>query len=191
MQPVADRDRIYRVDPRTGALTLLGTTGFGQSVAALALGPENGLLGIQSNGVLISIDGATGAGTALGSTGIVAPMALALRHGSSATGVASGPSASVPDEFMLEQNFPNPFNPSTSIRFHIPGARTADGAVSVAVTLVVYDMLGREVAVLIDERLAPGMHSADFDASRLASGVYLYRLTAGGSVATRKMVLTR
>jgi hypothetical protein len=191
MQPVANRDRIYRVDARTGALTLLGTTGFGQSVAALALGPENGLLGIQSNGVLISIDRATGAGTALGSTGITAPMALALRHGSSATGVASGPPVSVPDEFMLEQNFPNPFNPSTSIRFHIPPARPAGGAVPVAVTLVVYDMLGREVAVLVDERLAPGTYSADFDATRLASGVYLYRLTARGSVATRKMVLTR
>jgi hypothetical protein len=52
-------------------------------------------------------------------------------------------------------------------------------------------MLGREVAVLVDERLAPGTYSADFDATRLASGVYLYRLTARGSVATRKMVLTR
>ena len=84
---------------------------------------------------------------------------------------------------LLLQNSPNPFNPSTVIRFALP----ADAAVRLAV----YDLLGRQVAVLIDSRLTAGNHEARFDASSLPSGVYIYQLTAGGRSLTRTMHLLK
>ncbi len=89
----------------------------------------------------------------------------------------------VPEEFRLEQNFPNPFNPKTAIRFQVSGASD--------VKLVVYDLLGREVAVLVNEKREAGRYQDSFDATGLASGVYIYRLTAGSSVAARMMLLLR
>ncbi len=89
----------------------------------------------------------------------------------------------VPHEFTLSQNYPNPFNPRTSIRYEIRDM----GYVS----LRVFDILGREVAVLVNERKAPGIYEVRFDASGMASGIYFYRLTAGPYIQTRKMVLLR
>jgi hypothetical protein len=91
--------------------------------------------------------------------------------------------AGVPAEFALEQNFPNPFNPETAIRFQI----TDYGRVR----LVVYDLLGRQVATLVDEYRDRGTYSVKFDASNLASGTYIYRLTASGLTATRRMMLVK
>jgi hypothetical protein len=85
--------------------------------------------------------------------------------------------------FALKQNYPNPFNPTTGIRYRVSGTSH--------VTLVVYDVLGREVAVLVNEVKAPGSYEASFDATGLASGVYLYTLQAAGFVQTRKMLLVR
>ncbi len=90
---------------------------------------------------------------------------------------------SVPAAFALEQNYPNPFNPSTSIRFRVP----EEGWV----TLAVYDLLGREIATVVDGQKAPGSYAVEFDASGLASGLYVYRLTAGSYTQTRKMMLVR
>jgi len=92
---------------------------------------------------------------------------------------------SVPTEFGLEQNYPNPFNGETKVGFRI-----ADSG-SRGVKLAVMDVLGREVVTLVDEPLAPGYYSVPFQASGLASGVYLCRLSAGGSVETRRMVLMK
>lgn len=89
----------------------------------------------------------------------------------------------LPVRFELYQNFPNPFNPETVVSFQL-------SAVS-DVRLVVYDLLGREVAMLVNERKTAGRYDVKFDGSRLSSGVYIYRLTAGNSVETRKMVLTK
>jgi len=91
--------------------------------------------------------------------------------------------AGVPVPFVLEQNTPNPFGSTTEIRFTLPQATH--------VTLVVYDLLGREVARLIDERRLPGSYTERWDARTVASGVYLYRLTAGASVQTRRMMILR
>ncbi len=95
-----------------------------------------------------------------------------------------------PMSFALEQNYPNPFNPSTTIAYAIPGNREGGGG-SMETKLVVYDLLGREVAVLVNERKAPGRYEVDYDASALASGVYVYRLTVGKFMETRKMILVR
>ncbi len=83
----------------------------------------------------------------------------------------------------LMANYPNPFNPSTNISYNLP--------TSGHVTLKVYDVLGREVKTLVNEDQALGTYSVRFDASRLASGVYLYRLTAPGIMVTKKMVVTK
>jgi hypothetical protein len=90
--------------------------------------------------------------------------------------------------FRLEQNYPNPFNPTTTIRYMIAGTGEA-GAVHTR--LVVHDLLGREVAVLVNEPRAAGTYEVRFDATGLASGVYLCTLMAGGNRETRRLVLMR
>jgi len=112
--------------------------------------------------------------------------------------VASGTIA--PLEFVLEQNYPNPFNPATRIPFSVRGPGQAGFEESGSrfmvqgsrlVTLKVYDVLGREVATLVNEQLQPGRYEVTFDASALGSGVYFYQMKAGSFVATRKLVILR
>ena len=89
----------------------------------------------------------------------------------------------LPNSFALHQNFPNPFNPTTTISYQIsqPGQ----------VVLEIFDTLGRRVATLVDGTQAAGPHTATFNASDLSSGLYLYRLKAGDNVSTRKMILLK
>jgi hypothetical protein len=89
----------------------------------------------------------------------------------------------IPSSYSLEQNYPNPFNPVTNIKFSVP--------LSGHVKLVVFDILGREAAVLLNEYKYPGVYNVDFDASRLASGVYFYKLEAGDYAQTKKMLLVK
>jgi enterochelin esterase family protein len=88
-----------------------------------------------------------------------------------------------PTSYQLLQNYPNPFNPSTTISFDVPKASY--------VTLRVFNLLGQEVATVVSENLQPGAYRYRFDAGRLASGVYIYRLNAGGYVQTKKMTLMK
>lgn len=101
----------------------------------------------------------------------------------SLTSAASSEQQRAPAALSLRQNYPNPFNPTTSISFDIPSQSR--------VTLAVYDLLGREVAHLIDGTLNAGTHIVLFDGSTLASGVYFYRLAAGNVVRTKRMVLQK
>jgi hypothetical protein len=96
----------------------------------------------------------------------------------------------LPIEYALEQCYPNPFNPTTTIGYNVGAVSGQQTAVS-SVRLAVYDLLGREVAVLVDERKAPGSHAVQFDGSRLGSGVYFYRMQAGSFVQTRTLLLLR
>ncbi len=89
----------------------------------------------------------------------------------------------VPASFSLSQNFPNPFNPSTTIQYSLPKAEN--------VTLKIYNLLGEEVRTLVEDYQQAGKHSVQFNASNLASGIYFYRLQAGSFVETKKMVLLR
>ncbi|GEM_PF-6295749 len=100
-----------------------------------------------------------------------------------AAGNASGASKAVPERFALGANYPNPFNPTTVITYDLPDAR--------AVTLTVYDALGRRVAHLDEGLRAAGRHRLRFDASRLSAGVYVYTLEAGDFRAARRMVLLK
>lgn len=89
----------------------------------------------------------------------------------------------IPKGYELDQNYPNPFNPTTNINYTIDQAG--------AVTIKVYDMTGREVATLVNERMSAGSHQVQFDASNLSSGVYLYSLQANGVRLTNKMTLIK
>ncbi len=91
--------------------------------------------------------------------------------------------AGTPKTFALEQNYPNPFNPSTAISYQLPVAST--------VSLKVFDMLGKEVATLVNARQEAGAYTVNFNANTLSSGVYFYRLQAGNFVQTRKMLLVK
>ena len=88
-----------------------------------------------------------------------------------------------PATFELSQNYPNPFNPTTSIKYDIANAQQ--------VTLKVYNILGTEVAVLVNEKKDPGSYSVNFSSINLASGTYIYRLQAGSFVQTKKMVILK
>ncbi len=89
----------------------------------------------------------------------------------------------IPSSFALRQNYPNPFNPVTNIEFDIPK--------SSQVRLVVYDIMGREVKVLVDEMLSAGSYRVRFDGSSLSSGIYFYRLISGEYTRTNKMLLVK
>ncbi len=95
----------------------------------------------------------------------------------------------IPTKFALYQNYPNPFNPTTTIKYSIPNI---DGIETLHVTsLRIYNILGEEIATLVNEKQSPGNYSVTFDASNLASGVYFYTLRVGSFVATKKMILLK
>ncbi len=95
----------------------------------------------------------------------------------------SNPSNRIPAQFKLYNNYPNPFNPITNIEFSIPKPEF--------VSLKVYNILGEEVAMLISEQLGAGDYKHDWDATGLASGIYLYKIQAGDFTETKKMILMR
>jgi YVTN family beta-propeller protein len=100
-----------------------------------------------------------------------------------ATGIISNPVVQVPESFVLQQNYPNPFNPTTVIKFYLPKANR--------VTLKIFNILGEEVATLFSASLPSGSHKYEWNASGMASGVYLCVMQAGKFMETRKMVLMR
>ena len=89
----------------------------------------------------------------------------------------------VPDNYSLSQNYPNPFNPSSVIRFQIKDSRF--------VTLKVYDVLGKEIADLVNENLKAGIYEVTFDGSKLASGTYIYKIIAGNFSDTKRMLMIK
>ncbi len=89
----------------------------------------------------------------------------------------------IPNYYSLAQNYPNPFNPATKITYTLPKSGNVE--------LRVYDLIGREVAVLVNELKQPGIHTVDFNASRLASGIYFYRIKSGDFSDVKKMILVK
>jgi len=95
-----------------------------------------------------------------------------------------GPGSSViPDGYSLGQNYPNPFNPSTTFTFSLPQ--------SGQVVLKVFNLIGQEVATVLNEKRNAGNHEVSFDASKLPSGMYFYSLSSGGFASSKKMLLIK
>jgi len=92
-------------------------------------------------------------------------------------------SSVIPDNFLLSQNYPNPFNPRTEISYEVPAAKL--------VKLTVYNILGKEMAELVNERQSPGKYKVSFDASNLTSGVYFYTLSTDNFTETKRMILLK
>jgi hypothetical protein len=135
----------------------------------------------SSTTILKSLVGQRFVGTLQGASTIIESGFLADTLFRTLTSVASH--EGVPKEFMLEQNFPNPFNPSTTIHIELPHASR--------VILSVYNVLGQEVLTLIDEEKPAGIFDVRFSASNLSSGTYLYRLRAGEYVSTKRMLVLK
>ena len=93
------------------------------------------------------------------------------------------PVSNIPDKYSLSQNNPNPFNPTTNINYSIPK--------SGLVTLRIFDLLGREIATLVNEEKASGSYTEEFDGSNLPSGTYFYRMESGTFIETKKMMLMK
>jgi len=98
-------------------------------------------------------------------------------------GIEENLSSLVPDAYLLSQNYPNPFNPVTKIKYQLPELSF--------VTLKVYDVLGSEIMTLVNEEIPVGSYTVEFDAVNLSSGIYFYRIQAGGFLQTKKMVLMK
>ena len=169
------------------------TNGVSQSIGSTSMSPNTGLafsktgLAYGINGIgaalnkLIAIDTATGAGTLIGTNiGFAATNGIAISP--DIIGIQNV-STSIPGSIELYQNYPNPFNPSTSIKFDIPRSEK--------VQLVIFDMLGKEVAKLVNEKLEAGTYEYNFNASDLSSGVYFYRLESGNLSFTKRMLLIK
>jgi hypothetical protein len=107
----------------------------------------------------------------------------ALNNGTKTIATAVENIENLPVTFQLQQNYPNPFNPSTKITFSLPHSANT--------SLRVFDMLGREVATLVNGYTASGSHSVQFDATNLASGFYCYKLTSGNFTEVKKMMLVK
>ncbi|HTY57349.1 MAG TPA: S8 family serine peptidase [Bacteroidota bacterium] len=115
---------------------------------------------------------------------VVSPaFAVGNWDGSGATGVEPPDNQNTPGQFTLEQNYPNPFNPATTIRYGLPR--------SAHVSLTLFNILGQKVATLVDEQQEGGTYSVRFDGTGCASGVYFYRLQAGGYVKTKRLLILR
>ena len=98
----------------------------------------------------------------------------------------------LPQNFLLSQNYPNPFNPTTSIEYSIPNVETLRATSQMQnVSLKVFDILGREVAELVNEQKSAGRYKVNFNACNLSSGIYLYQLKSGNHVSSMKMLLIK
>ena len=135
------------------------------------IGPSNFFWGEAGNWCFTNLTGCVINGTVYGDTSFLVGI--------------NQLSTEIPERFELSQNYPNPFNPTTKIKFDISGSSAAQTFLSV------YDILGHEIAVLVNKQLQPGSYEADWDASAYPSGVYYYKLESGDFKETKKMVLMK
>jgi hypothetical protein len=172
-------DTVFTVDTTTGLATTVGASSWDaprSSITFNSLGVLYGLFGRW----LVIVDRVRGTATEVGPTGTTDLFAIAMSDA-----LTGADHQALPDPLLwgLEQNFPNPFNPRTVIGYQLP--------VVSDVKLVVFDLLGREVAVLVDGKADAGAHQVTFDGAGLSSGVYVCRLTAGTFTGSRKMLLAK
>jgi hypothetical protein len=179
-----NKDAIIKIDLTTGETTIVGHTGLGKITNDLFFDEGPNLYGVIGSSTEINdfiiIDAATGVGTIIGSVGYKHILGLAYTELVSSVKYDN---SLLPKQYSLKQNFPNPFNPNTTIKYEIP-ERTF-------VELKVYDILGREVELLVNEEKDVGYYEVNLNASDFSSGIYLYRLQAGSYIETKKMLLIK
>ena len=178
-------DSLFTIDTLTGAVTFQGAIGYNVPRSTIAFHPSGAMYGLYGS-TLVMIDKSSRNASIIGLTGAPGLIALAMRS-DVVTGVDDGVNE-LADRWDLSQNYPNPFNPTTLIRYAI-GNEGSRG--SAEVQILVYDLLGRVVAELVNERQTAGRYELTFDATGLASGMYVYRLKAGSFVQTRRMMLVK
>lgn len=98
--------------------------------------------------------------------------------------------SNIPTTFSLEQNYPNPFNPVTKIKFNIPDCHSCESG-ALGISLKIFNILGKKVTTLVNEKLQPGNYEVTWDASQYPSGVYFYKLITEGFSETKKMLLIK
>ena len=182
----SSRDAIYTIRTLlTGAATLIGLTGDGQSTPSIAFNSDGTLYGLKGTGTaintLITIDKTNGHGTQIGSLGKSGLQAIIMRN--VVTDVKENNEGAGVTSYELFQNYPNPWNPITTIGYSLKE--------NIQVKLTLLNILGEELMVLVNEEQNKGYHKVDFNGSKLSSGVYFYRLQAGDFVQTRKMILLK
>jgi hypothetical protein len=148
-------------------------------------GLNSGLANLYVHALALCPDGSGGTNLFVGTSG-----GIGRRSFGGMSSTVEPVAREIPEGFSLCQNYPNPFNPTTSIGYSV-GVDSRQLLVATKVRITVHDLLGREVAVLVDGPKAPGSYKVEFVGENLPSGVYLCRMTAGGRMATRKMMLLR
>jgi len=179
------KDSLYLLNPTTGTATRKAKLPFDSPTLSLAFDNSGTLYGLLDNGsgenYLVTIDTSSGEASVVGTSSIVPGSMRAIAIYGTTVNVEA--ETQLPTSYSLEQNYPNPFNPVTNVEFRIKN----EGKVKLAV----YDLLGREVAVLVNERKPVGRYEVTWDASRMASGIYCYRLMTGSFVGVKKMILLK
>ena len=177
---------IYKISKVDGSSTLVGNTGFSQtpSIAFDSEGKFFGTTNFSGSKIsdLISIDTLTGIGTVIGSTGFSLVSGLVMK-GTVVVGIKENTTSQVPTDYALKQNYPNPFNATTKITYSLPKLSK--------VSLKIYDIIGNEIITLVDGAKDAGVYDVVFKEANLTSGVYLYKLTAGDFISTKKMILLK
>ena len=183
--PLFNKDAIYTVDTTDGSTTLVGKTGDNLATLSIAFNARGELFGLKGTSpqenTLVMIDPATGAGSEIGPLGVSGLQAIIVRTDIVESSGSEG--RELPLEYALRPNYPNPFNPATTIEFALPR--------SGYIMLKVYNILGEKVETLLARDHAAGTFTVTWDAAGMPSGVYFYRLIAEEFVQTRKAVLMR
>jgi len=181
--PIGGLDFILKISTADATPTIVGNTGDNVVTNSLTFDGAGNLCGLKQKAgtdYLVQFDKATGALVDSIELGTLGFKVITMWYGV-VTEIRER--ETVPVKFELAQNYPNPFNPGTTIEFALPHKSH--------VSLKVYNLLGQEVMTLLDDERTAGVHKVEFNAGRLASGVYIYRIQAGEYVAARKLILLR
>ncbi len=186
VRPVsAGFDNIYKIDRASNTASLVGATGFGVVTKDITFDSKGRMFGVidtaGSQSYLISIDTTTGKGRVIGAMGVKGIETIELQS-AFITAVGDAENAA-PQTFGLEQNFPNPFNPSTTITYSLGEHRP--------VTLTIHDLLGKEITTLVNSVQSSGTYTVRLNGSTLSSGIYFYTLRAGSFTQTKKLTLIK
>jgi hypothetical protein len=177
---------VYKINIINGDITIIGNSGLNKMIDDIVFDSEGKLSGLVGSGVgmdtLITINTTTGIATKLGSLNTTGLYAIAISP-DPPSGVIEPQDISSPGEFYITQNYPNPFNPVTTISYSLP--------IKSQVELDVYNVLGEIITQLLNEEKEAGRYEVKFDAGRLSSGIYFYRMKSGNFVSVKKMVLMK